>query len=124
VWKKISGENSCGEKSCGEKRSRCGKDWESSRMITPIIFTHLLKNFYPMIHQLKWKNIYPCRWSVHLSVCPHDEILRNLLMWKTGYVAIASRRGEGRGNQLMSKTGYVEIASRLVTVAHSCFSCF
>jgi hypothetical protein len=40
---------------------------------------------------------------------------------KTGYVAIASRRGEGRGNQLMSKTGYVEIALRLVTVAHSCF---
>jgi hypothetical protein len=39
---------------------------------------------------------------------------------KTSYVAIASRRGEGRGNQLMSKTGYVEIASRLVTVACSC----
>jgi hypothetical protein len=46
--------------------------------------------------------------------------LQNLLTWKTGYVAIASRRGEGRGNQLMSKTDYVEIASRLVTVAHSC----
>jgi hypothetical protein len=56
--------------------------------------------------------------SVVLLVCPHDEIL---LMWKTGYVAIASRRGEGRGNQLMLKTGYVEIASRLVTVACSCF---
>jgi hypothetical protein len=41
---------------------------------------------------------------------------------KTSYVAIASRRGEGRGNQLMSKTGYVEIVSRLVTVARSCFS--
>jgi hypothetical protein len=41
-------------------------------------------------------------------------------MWKTGYVAIASRRGEGRRNQLMSKTGYVEIASRMVTVARSC----
>jgi hypothetical protein len=40
---------------------------------------------------------------------------------KTDYVAIASRRGEGRRNQLMSKTGYVEIASRLVTVARSCF---
>jgi hypothetical protein len=40
---------------------------------------------------------------------------------KTGYVAIASTRGEGRGNQLMSKAGYVEIASRLVTVARSCF---
>jgi hypothetical protein len=26
--------------------------------------------------------------SVRPSVCPHDEILRNLLMWKTGYVAI------------------------------------
>jgi hypothetical protein len=43
-------------------------------------------------------------------------------MWKTGYIAIASRRGEERGNQLMSKIGYVEIASRLVTVARSCFS--
>jgi hypothetical protein len=43
---------------------------------------------------------------------------------KTGYVMIASRRGERRGNQLMSKTGYVEIASRLVTVASSCFSMF
>jgi hypothetical protein len=42
-------------------------------------------------------------------------------MSKTGYVEIASRRGEGRGNQLMSKTGYVEIASRLVTVARFCF---
>jgi hypothetical protein len=40
---------------------------------------------------------------------------------KTDYVAIALRRGEGRGNQLMSKTGYVKIASRLVTVACSCF---
>jgi hypothetical protein len=40
---------------------------------------------------------------------------------KTDYIAIASRRGEGRGNQLMSKTGFVEIASRLVTVARSCF---
>jgi hypothetical protein len=39
---------------------------------------------------------------------------------KTSYVAIASRRGEGRGYQLMSKTGYVEIALRLVTVARSC----
>jgi hypothetical protein len=29
---------------------------------------------------------------------------------------IASRRGEGRGNQLMSKTGYVEKFSLLVTV--------
>jgi hypothetical protein len=65
-------------------------------------------------------------WSVRPSVCPHDEILQNLFTWKTGYVAIASRRGEGRGNQLMSKTGYVKIASRLVTVARSClkFSCF
>jgi hypothetical protein len=58
---------------------------------------------------------------VRPSVCPHDEILQNLLTWKTGYVAIASRREEGRGNQLMSKTGYVEIASRLVTVVRSCF---
>jgi hypothetical protein len=47
------------------------------------------------------------------SVGPH-------ITSKTNYVAIASRRGEGRGNQLMAKTGYVEIASRLVTVAHSC----
>jgi hypothetical protein len=47
-------------------------------------------------------------------VCPHDEIT-----WKTGYFAIAWRRGEGRRNQLMSKTGYVEIASHLVTVACS-----
>jgi hypothetical protein len=45
-----------------------------------------------------------------------------MLTWKTGYVAIASRREEGRENQLMSKTGYVKIASRLVTVAHFCFS--
>jgi hypothetical protein len=59
--------------------------------------------------------------SVGSSVCPHNEILRNLLTWKTSYVAIASRRGEGRGNQLMLKTGYVEIALRLLTVAHSCF---
>jgi hypothetical protein len=50
------------------------------------------------------------------SVGPH-------ITSKTGYVAIALRRGgEGRGNQLMSKTGYVEIASRLVTVACSCFN--
>jgi hypothetical protein len=54
-------------------------------------------------------------WLVHPSVCPH-------ITSKTGYVAIASRRGEGRGNWLMSKTGYVKIASRLVTVAHFC--CF
>jgi hypothetical protein len=40
---------------------------------------------------------------------------------KTGYVAIALRREEGRGNQLISKTGYVEIASRLVMVARSCY---
>jgi hypothetical protein len=32
-------------------------------------------------------------WSVRPSVCPHDAIT-----WKTGYVAIASRGGEGRGN--------------------------
>jgi hypothetical protein len=61
---------------------------------------------------------------VGCSVCPHDEILQNLLTWKTGYVAIALRRGEGRGNQLMLKTGYVEIASRLVTVACSCFNIY
>jgi hypothetical protein len=42
-------------------------------------------------------------------------------MWKTGYVAIASRKEEGRGNQMMLKTGYVEIALCLVTVARSCF---
>jgi hypothetical protein len=54
------------------------------------------------------------RWSVRWLVYPHINS-------KTGYVAIASRRGEGRGNQLMSKTGYVEIASRLVTVTRSCF---
>jgi hypothetical protein len=41
---------------------------------------------------------------------------------KTDYVAIASRRGEGRGYQLMLKTGYVEIAPRPVTVARSCFT--
>jgi hypothetical protein len=34
-------------------------------------------------------------------------------MWKTGYVAIASRKGEGRGNRF---------ASRLVTVARSCLT--
>jgi hypothetical protein len=50
--------------------------------------------------------------SVGWLVCPHITL-------KTGYVAIALRRGEGRGNQLMSKTGYVEIASRLVTVTRS-----
>jgi hypothetical protein len=54
-------------------------------------------------------------WLVHPSVGPHITL-------KTGYVAIASRRGEGRGNQLMLKTGYVEIALRLVTVDRSCFS--
>jgi hypothetical protein len=52
--------------------------------------------------------------SVRPLVGPH-------IISKTGYVAIASRRGEGRGNQLMSKTGYVEIASRLITVARSCY---
>jgi hypothetical protein len=57
---------------------------------------------------------------VRPSVCPHNEILRNMLTWKTGYIAIASRKREGRGNQLMSKTGNVEIALRLVTVARSC----
>jgi hypothetical protein len=62
------------------------------------------------------------RLLVRPSVCPHDEKLRNLLTWKTGYIAIASRRGEGRGKKLMSKTGYVEIASRLVTVARSCLT--
>jgi hypothetical protein len=36
-------------------------------------------------------------------------------MWKTGFVAIASKRGEGRGNRF---------ASRLVTVARSCFPLF
>jgi hypothetical protein len=51
---------------------------------------------------------------VRPSVGPH-------ITSKTDYVAIASRRGEGRGNQLMSKTGYVEIALRLVTVVRSCF---
>jgi hypothetical protein len=40
---------------------------------------------------------------------------------KTGYVAIASRKGKGKRNQQMSKTGYVKIASRLVKVACSCF---
>jgi hypothetical protein len=55
----------------------------------------------------------PCiRWLV----CPH-------ITSKTGYVAFASRRGEGRGNQLMLKTGYVEIASRLVTVHPFLFIC-
>jgi hypothetical protein len=50
---------------------------------------------------------------VRPSVGPH-------ITSKTDYAAIASRRGEGRGNQLMLKTGNVEIASRLVTVARSC----
>jgi hypothetical protein len=54
------------------------------------------------------------RWSVGPLVGPHITL-------KTSYVAIALRRGEGRGNQLMSKTGYVEIASLLVMVARSCF---
>jgi hypothetical protein len=53
-------------------------------------------------------------WSVGWLVGPH-------ITSKTGYVAIASRRGEGRGNQLMLKTDYVEIALRLVTVALSWF---
>jgi hypothetical protein len=39
------------------------------------------------------------RWSVgplvRCSVCPHNEILQNLLTSKTGYVAIASRLGFG-----------------------------
>jgi hypothetical protein len=52
------------------------------------------------------------RWSVRWLVGPHNEILRKLFTWKTGYVAIASKRGEGRGNRF---------ASRLVTVAHSLF---
>jgi hypothetical protein len=48
------------------------------------------------------------------SVGPH-------ITSKTDYVAIASRRGEGKGNRLMLKTGYVEIALRLVTIARSCW---
>jgi hypothetical protein len=48
-------------------------------------------------------------WSIRWLVSPH-------ITSKASYVAIASRRGEGRGNQLISKTGYIEIASRLVTV--------
>jgi hypothetical protein len=55
------------------------------------------------------------RWLVRPLVGPHITL-------KTGYVAIASRRGEGRGYQLLSETGYVEIASRLVTVARSCLT--
>jgi hypothetical protein len=38
-------------------------------------------------------------WLVHplvgWSMCPHDEILQNLLTLKTGYVAIALRLGFG-----------------------------
>jgi hypothetical protein len=83
-------------------------------------------------------------WLVRPSVGPHDEILRNCYVenWLRRYsmasppdlrnknkflpgvfvidVAIASRRGEGRGKLVTSKTGHVEIASRLVTVARSC----
>jgi hypothetical protein len=36
--------------------------------------------------------------SVGLSVCPHDAIT-----WKTSYVAIASRRGGGRGKLVTSR---------------------
>jgi hypothetical protein len=32
-------------------------------------------------------------WLVCCSICPHNEILQNLLTSKTGYVAIASRLG-------------------------------
>jgi hypothetical protein len=67
-----------------------------------------------------WSVGWSVRPSICPSVCPKNEILQNQLTWKTGYVAIASRRGEERGNQLMSKTGYVEIASHLVTVVRSC----
>jgi hypothetical protein len=42
---------------------------------------HLYKRLRPSVGR-------SVRWSV-----PHDAI-----MWKTSYVAIASRRGEGRGN--------------------------
>jgi hypothetical protein len=52
------------------------------------------------------------RRSVGRLIRPHDEILQKLLTWKTGYVAIASRRGEGRENRF---------ASGLVMVARSCF---
>jgi hypothetical protein len=45
-------------------------------------------------------------WSVGWSVCPH-------ITSKTGYIAIASRRGGGRGKVVTSKTDYVAIPSRL-----------
>jgi hypothetical protein len=57
-----------------------------------------------------WSVGWSVRPSVGWLVCPH------ITLKKTGYVAISSHRGEGRGNQVMSKTGYVEIALRLVTV--------
>jgi alpha-D-ribose 1-methylphosphonate 5-triphosphate synthase subunit PhnG len=53
------------------------------------------------------------RLLVRWLVSPHDEILRKLLTWKTGYVTIASRRGEERGNHF---------AARLVTVTRSLLS--
>jgi hypothetical protein len=53
-------------------------------------------------------------WLVRPLVGPHITL-------KTSYVAIASRRGEGRGCGMMSKTGYVKIASRLAMVTRSLF---
>jgi hypothetical protein len=66
-------------------------------------------------------------WSVGWSVGPHitssiGPLVSPHITSKTDYVAIASRRGEGRGNWLILKTGYVKIASRLVTVARSCLT--
>jgi hypothetical protein len=58
------------------------------------------------------------RWLVRWSVGP---LVGPYITSKTDFVAIALRRGEGRGNQLMSKNSYVKIALRLVTVARSCF---
>jgi hypothetical protein len=55
-----------------------------------IMFLGAKKRLYKRLRQ-------SVRWSVRplvgRSVCPHDAIT-----WKTGYVAIALRGGEGRGN--------------------------
>jgi hypothetical protein len=40
-------------------------------------------------------DVVSVRPSIHPSICPHDEIMRNLLTSKTVYVAIALRLGFG-----------------------------
>jgi hypothetical protein len=58
------------------------------------VFLGTKKRLYKRLRRLVGPSVRP---SVHWSVCPHDAIT-----WKTSYVAIASRRGGGRGKLVTS----------------------